>query len=219
MPPVRSRAAEGGRAGAAGPGRGRARGPGRAARRSAAGRAPAREPPEGARRAAGSRSCPSRSRPGPARPGPPGGQAAATSSRKGSPAAWANSAARCLAPTDLAHHDAVGPHAKGVAHQRPDRHRANPLEGTAAGSRGGRRGAARCAARRRPRSSRGARPRRGRVAISLGCPLAETLGCRGRVRLVRVPPRGAVGRSRAPLRLGSARFRIGGGRRRPWSSG
>jgi hypothetical protein len=45
--------------------------------------------------------------------------------------------------------------------------------------------------------------RRGRVAISLGCPLAETLGCRGRVRLVRVAPRG--------LRLGSAPFRIGGG--------
>ncbi len=53
--------------------------------------------------------------------------------------------------------------------------------------------------------------RRGRVSLSLGCPLAETLGCRGRVRLVRVPPRGAVGRASTPLRLGSARFRIGGG--------
>jgi streptogramin lyase len=53
--------------------------------------------------------------------------------------------------------------------------------------------------------------RRGRVSLSLGCPLAETLGCRGRVRLVRMPPRGAVGIARAPLRLGSAPFRIGGG--------
>ena len=53
--------------------------------------------------------------------------------------------------------------------------------------------------------------RRGRVSLSLGCPLAETLGCRGRVRLVRVPPRAAIGAARAPLRLGTARFRIGGG--------
>jgi hypothetical protein len=53
--------------------------------------------------------------------------------------------------------------------------------------------------------------RRGRVSISLGCPLAEALGCRGRVRLVRVPPQGAAGRASAPLRLGSAPFRIGGG--------
>jgi hypothetical protein len=48
--------------------------------------------------------------------------------------------------------------------------------------------------------------RRGRVRIRLGCPLLETLGCRGTVRL-RTASR--------PLRLlGRARFAIGGGRRR-----
>ncbi len=60
--------------------------------------------------------------------------------------------------------------------------------------------------------------RRGRVSLSLGCPLAETLGCRGRVRLVRVPPRardrrgaGAAAPRRAPASASAA------ARRRPWS--
>ena len=60
--------------------------------------------------------------------------------------------------------------------------------------------------------------RAGRAVISLRCPLAETLGCRGRVRLETVN-RFAVGAGRAAarrvLRLGSARFRIGGGQTRP----
>ena len=55
--------------------------------------------------------------------------------------------------------------------------------------------------------------RRGRVAIRLGCPLTEPLGCRGRVRLVRVP-RGGARTKAARLRLGSAAFRIGGGQTR-----
>jgi streptogramin lyase len=59
--------------------------------------------------------------------------------------------------------------------------------------------------------------RTGRVAISLRCPLAETLGCRGVVRL-ETANRFAVGAGRATprrvLRLGSARFRIGGGQTR-----
>ena len=59
--------------------------------------------------------------------------------------------------------------------------------------------------------------RAGRTAISLRCPLAETLGCRGVVRLetVRRFPSGA-GRAapRRVLRLGAAHFRIGGGQAR-----
>ena len=59
--------------------------------------------------------------------------------------------------------------------------------------------------------------RAGRTAISLRCPLAETLGCRGVVRLetVRRFPSGA-GRAapRRVLRLGAAHFRIGGGQTR-----
>ena len=59
--------------------------------------------------------------------------------------------------------------------------------------------------------------RAGRMAISLRCPLAETLGCRGVVRLetVRRFPSGA-GRAapRRVLRLGAAHFRIGGGQTR-----
>ena len=55
--------------------------------------------------------------------------------------------------------------------------------------------------------------RRGRVAIRLGCPLTEPLGCRGRVRLVRVP-RGGARTKAARLPLGSAAFRIGGGQTR-----
>jgi streptogramin lyase len=51
----------------------------------------------------------------------------------------------------------------------------------------------------------------GLVRLSLRCPLAETLGCRGRVRLATVA-RLAAGRQ--PLRLGSAAFRIGGGQTR-----
>jgi hypothetical protein len=60
--------------------------------------------------------------------------------------------------------------------------------------------------------------RGGRAIIALRCPLAETLGCRGVVRLETVN-RFAVGSGRAAarrvLRLGSARFRIGGGQTRP----
>ena len=59
--------------------------------------------------------------------------------------------------------------------------------------------------------------RAGRVAISLRCPLAETLGCNGVVRLETVE-RLAVGTGRAAprrvLRLGVAHFRIGGGQTR-----
>jgi hypothetical protein len=59
--------------------------------------------------------------------------------------------------------------------------------------------------------------RTGRVAISLRCPLAETLGCRGVVR-IETANRFAVSTGRAAprrvLRLGSARFRIGGGQTR-----
>jgi hypothetical protein len=47
---------------------------------------------------------------------------------------------------------------------------------------------------------------RGRVRISLRCPLAETLGCRGTVRLE------TIGKRR--LRLGATSFRIGGGQAR-----
>lgn len=46
----------------------------------------------------------------------------------------------------------------------------------------------------------------GRVRLTLSCPLAETLGCRGSVRLE------APGRHR--VRLGISRFRIGGGQTR-----
>ncbi len=60
--------------------------------------------------------------------------------------------------------------------------------------------------------------RTGRVAISLRCPLAETLGCRGVVRL-ETANRFVVGAGRAArrrvLRLGVAHFRIGGGQTRP----
>ncbi len=59
--------------------------------------------------------------------------------------------------------------------------------------------------------------RAGRTVVSLRCPLVETLGCRGTVRLETLK-RFAVSAGRtAPrrvLRLGSARFRIGGGQTR-----
>ena len=53
----------------------------------------------------------------------------------------------------------------------------------------------------------------GRVSISLGCPLRETLGCRGVVRLER-PRVVRAGRTVPALRLGRAAFRIGGGQTR-----
>lgn len=56
--------------------------------------------------------------------------------------------------------------------------------------------------------------RGGRVRITLHCPLAETLGCRGRVRLetvARLGTRPAAAAARRRLRLGGAGFRIGGG--------
>jgi hypothetical protein len=59
--------------------------------------------------------------------------------------------------------------------------------------------------------------RNGRVAISLGCPLTEPLGCRGRVRLAtvrRFAAGASTGAPRRVLRLGTARFRIGGGQTR-----
>ena len=57
----------------------------------------------------------------------------------------------------------------------------------------------------------------GRVAISLRCPLAETLGCNGVVRLETVKRLAPGTGPRAPrraLRLGVAHFRIGGGQTR-----
>ena len=53
--------------------------------------------------------------------------------------------------------------------------------------------------------------RSGVVRVSLRCPLAETLGCRGRVRLVTVA---LLASGRHPLLLGSVAFRIGGGQTR-----
>jgi hypothetical protein len=52
--------------------------------------------------------------------------------------------------------------------------------------------------------------RSGRVKIRLHCPLAETLGCRGTVRLEVA----ASSARRRTVRLGSARFRVGGGQTR-----
>jgi hypothetical protein len=46
--------------------------------------------------------------------------------------------------------------------------------------------------------------------IRLGCPLAETLGCRGKVRLVRTVR--VRGRRATSQRLSRATFAVGGGR-------
>ena len=59
--------------------------------------------------------------------------------------------------------------------------------------------------------------RAGRVTFTLRCPLAETLGCRGLVRLVTIPPAGARGAAAVPLRLANAALRIGGGQARTLS--
>jgi streptogramin lyase len=54
------------------------------------------------------------------------------------------------------------------------------------------------------------------LTINIGCPLAETLGCRGSVSLDTLVPRSG-GRSAAAhrVRIGSARFKLGAGEKRP----
>jgi uncharacterized protein YhdP len=52
----------------------------------------------------------------------------------------------------------------------------------------------------------------GRVLISIGCPLAETLGCKGSVKIETAAKLSAAVKRR--LTLGSARFQIGGGQTR-----
>jgi len=57
---------------------------------------------------------------------------------------------------------------------------------------------------------------RGRVRVSVGCPLAETLGCRGTVALQAFASVSASRRSKAPQRLnmGHRAFATGGGQSR-----
>jgi virginiamycin B lyase len=79
--------------------------------------------------------------------------------------------------------------------------------GSAAGSPGG------TAPRMVIRSRRLSMTRSGRVLVRIACPLAETLGCKGTVRIETAAKlRGTAGKRR--LALGSKRFQVGGGQTR-----
>jgi streptogramin lyase len=55
------------------------------------------------------------------------------------------------------------------------------------------------------------------ITINIGCPLAETLGCRGSVSMDTIVPRSGARSARRPhrVRIGSARFKLRAGEKRP----
>jgi streptogramin lyase len=115
-----------------------------------------------------------------------------------------------LQPTTLYHYRLVATNAQGTT--RGSDQTFTTAAGAAAGGTGSkdRTGPRMVVASRRLRLTRS-----GTVRLSLRCPLAETLGCHGRVRLETAAKlRAASAAARRRLRLGTASFRIAGGQTR-----
>jgi hypothetical protein len=119
-----------------------------------------------------------------------------------------------LRPNTLYHYRLVATHTQGTTEgrDRTFRTEAGPADGGNAGDRD-RTGPRMVVAGRTLTLSRS-----GKVRVSLKCPLAETLGCHGSVRLETAAKvatgSGAEAAARRRLRLGKARFRIPGGQTR-----
>jgi streptogramin lyase len=120
-----------------------------------------------------------------------------------------------LQPSTLYHYRLVATSAGGTT---PGADRTFTTAGSGTGGGGGGGGSSSRSDRSGPKLTLSGRSltvtRAGRVAISLGCPLAETLGCRGNVKLATANKLRLSRSHAAParrLRLGSAGFHIGGG--------